>query len=540
MLDVEKCFDHINCATVFDIVEMIVRSYTRQEDNDSPIHPLDLYSHHTIIKQDDMHTEDSNEKIVIHKYNITQPQYDKRTVTGLVNKPVRYVSLQGSLTSFGSMVPTLASLYPKSVLADYVVYGQIGCVELVDLLGRHLFGHVVKMPAPYKPPASKLRKTLDCSGANVGNGVDTNPAGGEEGRSGGRGGEKGVVVADSSSYYYNQVQGIPQGSVLSALLCTFYYGYIEHMVFGRFLPHTTPGGGDGDGDCDRACSGLNCDESIAADPLGIISGKSCLLRCIDDYLIISTDPSYVLTFLSSVFTTFAMDYNVHVNMSKVKANFDITLASHPASSQVIEAYHSNCVPEFTVPKHCITPIEIIPWCGWLLDCSDSHNMLQVRPDFARVMKQAASTSSIPNMRSLLKSTCNYIRAKSHMLILDGGVLNGLATIYQNIAAVFTVAAYRMSISVDKLWRQSKTTGGDCGHLLRCIRRSILYGARLIQARSKRLVKSSGGSKTQQLYQRVRSMASGRAEKVDVSCNKQKKSKGDSQITCVPMNKVGWT
>eukprot|EP01031_Cornospumella_fuschlensis_P030290 gene30290-36601_t len=529
VLDVEKCFDHIDCATVFDIVDKIVRSYTSQESIDCPVQPVELYSNLRIGAQEGTPLEDSCEKIVIHKYHVSQPQYDKRTITGLVNKPVRYVSLQGSLFSFSDIVPVLANLYPKSVLADHVVYGQIGGEELVDLLGRHLFGHIVKMPAPYKPPVGKHGSITEAAG---------------DGRLGSKGDCKEAVVSDSSSYYYNQVQGIPQGSVLSALLCTFYYGYIEHKVFGRFLPANNEDELTGESaKCGDRRSMTTGDHSEEGDPLGIISGKSCLLRCIDDYLMISTDPSYVLHFLSSVFTTFAMDYNVHVNMSKVKANFEITLASHPASSQVTEAYPSDKIPEFAISTHSITPLDVIPWCGWLLDCSDSHNLLQVRPDFARVMKQASSTSSIPNMRSLLKSTCNYIRAKSHMLILDGCVLNNLVTIYQNIAAVFTVAAFRMSISVDKLWKISRTTGGHCSHLLRCIRRSILYGARLIQARSKNLVnRFSGGSKTQQLYQRIRGMDGVKTEKTDPSSSRQKRAKGENPVAGIPINKViylGW-
>jgi hypothetical protein len=125
------------------------------------------------------------------------------------------------------------------------------------------------------------------------------------------------------------------------------------------------------------------------------------------------------------------------------------------------------------------------------------------------MTQAYSTSSISQMRSLLKSTCNYIRAKTHILILDTKVMNNLDTIYANIIAVFVVAAYRMSISIDKLLKLDKkgNKGSRSGYIFRCIRGSIIYGARLIQTRSKKsLLGLEKGAmrktKTQLLYQHL--------------------------------------
>ena len=79
----------------------------------------------------------------------------------------------------------IAQEYKKSIITDSVLYAQTTPTEILKLLKAHLFSHVVN-----------------------------------------------VSFGGSRRSLYTQVKGIPQGSILSPLLCTMYYGHVERLVFG--------------------------------------------------------------------------------------------------------------------------------------------------------------------------------------------------------------------------------------------------------------------------------------------------------------------
>lgn len=89
--------------------------------------------------------------------------------------------------------------------------------------------------------------------------------------------------------FFRQKAGIPQGSVLSSLLCSYFYAELEkeHLGF------------------------LNADESI-------------LLRLIDDFLLITTNHHHAKRF-SQVMHGGLEEYGVHVNPDKSLVNFKITI-----------------------------------------------------------------------------------------------------------------------------------------------------------------------------------------------------------------------
>ena len=86
--------------------------------------------------------------------------------------------------------------------------------------------------------------------------------------------------------YFRQRSGIPQGSVLSSLLCSFFYGRLEREVLGF----------------------LNCDDTI-------------LLRLIDDFLLITLDADIAMRFLQ-VMMDGQPEYGISVNPSKSLVNFE--------------------------------------------------------------------------------------------------------------------------------------------------------------------------------------------------------------------------
>lgn len=453
MLDVEKCYDNVKTNTVFDIVEHLVNCYTRPYpanhasgdsvgvyDGVSALNRVSSVGNNSStsleIATQTSQAPGTSSNIIIHKYQVTHAQANSTSLqsssaksSGSFSKPVVYVSLTGDLVSFPEAGPVLAQQYPQSIIADSVAYNQANSQELLKQMACHLFKHVVRMPVPFKQ--GKVTKSAITG--------DTNCA-----KSGGN---------RAGSSYFNQIKGIPQGSKVSALLCTLYYGYIEHQVFD--LHRKAP---------DEPL--IPCSQPMHFDPLGLESGETLLLRCMDDYLIISIRPRFVQTFLSTVFTTYRSDYDIHVNMSKVKVNFPVSVVSQQ------EELHFDPPPASQ---------QSMTWCGWLLDYSNRD--LQVKSDFQRIIKMSPCASSVPSVRLLKKSVCNWIRMRCHALILDTASLNTKASVLESIYQVYCVAAFRMGISLDKLTSNSRrVVKMDEQYVMRCIRECILYGARLIHGR----------------------------------------------------------
>lgn len=86
-----------------------------------------------------------------------------------------------------------------------------------------------------------------------------------------------------------QKDGIPQGSILSSLLCSYFYGMFERQELGFLDP-----------------------------------GSCLLLRLIDDFLLISTDQSLAKRFLE-IMAKGDPKYGIQVNTDKSLVNFDVTI-----------------------------------------------------------------------------------------------------------------------------------------------------------------------------------------------------------------------
>jgi telomerase reverse transcriptase len=90
--------------------------------------------------------------------------------------------------------------------------------------------------------------------------------------------------------FFIQSSGIPQGSILSSLLCNFYYGHVEKELLGSDASPTS--------------------EGSASDHTHL------LLRIVDDFLLISTDRSLSTKFISAM-TKGDDRLGVHINNDKI-------------------------------------------------------------------------------------------------------------------------------------------------------------------------------------------------------------------------------
>lgn len=156
-------------------------------------------------------------------------------------------------------------------------------------------------------------------------------------------------IVKIGSRYYRQKVGIPQGSILSTILCAFFHGELDRRHLNRFIQ----------------------------DP------KSLLLRFVDDLLFVTPDWSLMDDFIHTVCRGFP-DFGAVINLKKASANF-----SHPLLPTV-SAMNTN--------SFC--------WCGLEIDTK----RLCVRADFGKLFGEAiADTLSIHRVAPLVPAFKSYLK-----------------------------------------------------------------------------------------------------------------------------------
>jgi telomerase reverse transcriptase len=112
--------------------------------------------------------------------------------------------------------------------------------------------------------------------------------------------------------FYRQKRGIPQGSVLSAILCNYFYADLE------------------------------------AHHLDFLDGAGCLLmRLIDDFLLITTDRAKAVRFVEIMHGGLP-EYGVEINPQKTLVNFDMVMGQEPVGK--------------------LADRQWFPYCGTVINC----------------------------------------------------------------------------------------------------------------------------------------------------------------------------
>jgi hypothetical protein len=211
-----------------------------------------------------------------------------------------------------------------------------------------------------------------------------------------------VAKGRHGNRYLVQATGIPQGSVLSSLLCNFYYGNIERRLFGHDFTQ------------------LPSNDTTT----------SLLVRMIDDFLLVSTCCNRVKHFLS-VMSQGVPDLGVEINSEKTKVNKEIHLTCEDGTSatvqpDVIEA-DSGC---------------FFAWCGMLFDCSTG----EVRVDYSRFLASGVETSlTFDRTRSigkqLLVQMKAFVRPRCIPILFDS-LINSRNTQIVNFYQLLVLAAVK--------------------------------------------------------------------------------------------------
>ena len=236
-------------------------------------------------------------------------------------------------------------------------------------------------------------------------------------------------VVRSGGVYLLQTTGIPQGSVLSTLLCAVFYAHLEQTHGLR---------GKSPSDC---------------------TGEKVLCRWTDDLLHVSFDRDPAEGFLSAALEGFA-EYGCEVNTGKTSLNFDYgngasaeptRRATRSASAALADTPPIEpMIPRReTVIGHGAHARRCIAWCGLLID---SHN-LEVLVDYTRyagdwareavtVPGRAGSGLKTPSPFSRLdRRVVAYLRPKCTALLYDHSV-NSPRTARLNVYQSFLLAAIK--------------------------------------------------------------------------------------------------
>ncbi|CAJ1958847.1 unnamed protein product [Sphenostylis stenocarpa] len=254
--------------------------------------------------------------------------------------------------------------------------------------------------------------------------------------------------------FYLQDVGIPQGGILSPLLCSIYYGHLEKHVIFPFLDKTLESGSSSR---ENNAGQTNCDDRVSPSPY-------MLMRFIDDFLFISTSKKQADSFFSRLQRGFR-GYNCYMNGKKFGANFDVEQISRSSLNRV------------SVGEDGTT--SFIPWSGLLINC----NTMEIQADYTKYLGNHLSSTLTVRWQgkpgiNLKEKLCLFLRPKCHPLFFDSNI-NSAAVVRLNIYQVFLLCAMKFHCYIRDLSFICKLHKRYCSNI---IQRSLRYMYLLIKKR----------------------------------------------------------
>ncbi|KAF7123031.1 hypothetical protein CNMCM5793_001207 [Aspergillus hiratsukae] len=237
--------------------------------------------------------------------------------------------------------------------------------------------------------------------------------------------------------YFRQRNGIPQGSILSSVLCNLFYAQMERESLGF----------------------LDANEAV-------------LLRLVDDFLLITTNSSLAMRFLQ-VMLKGQPKYGISVNPAKSLVNF------------------SAAVDGVQIPR--LEGSHLFPYCGSLIDT----RTLEIHRDQDRILEgtdsAAATLSSSLTVestrapgRSLHRKVLSSFKLQMHPMYLDTKH-NSLNVVLWNLYANLVTSAMKMYRYMKALPRRAHPTSDV---VIRVIHDLIELAHRMMRARRELMSRDS--------------------------------------------------
>ena len=179
--------------------------------------------------------------------------------------------------------------------------------------------------------------------------------------------------------FFRQKNGIPQGSILSSLLCNYFYAELDKEHFSFLDPN-----------------------------------ESLLLRLIDDFLLITTNKGHAKRFLQLLHDGIDK-YGLRVNPDKTLASFALEING----KAVLQCSRG----------------EVFPYCGYLIDMRTLEIMKDRDRRKSTLLKDTLTveTSKTPG-RIFYRKALNSFKIQNHRMLVDtnfNSTAAVLSTIYQN-------------------------------------------------------------------------------------------------------------
>ena len=274
-----------------------------------------------------------------------------------------------------------------------------------------------------------------------------------------------VVQAGSTGHRFMQTVGIPQGSVMSTLLCDVYFGHMERdLVNQGKLPF-------GQGDLVPELNSSWCLNEMPALPkkrkratelqsnTTIRKIQPVGVRVVDDMLFVSECEEDIRKFLDTLHSG-VNEYNCAVNKDKTQSNF---LYSTRSSSLEIKTESSKDV----VSGACGTThsaddasnlsvskavSDFVTYCGLCIDT----DAVEIRADYSRYAGvNIRSTVTVPPKlagEDLRRLTRSFLKPRAHALLFDTTV-NSLKVAAFNVFEIGILAAMKFHVHVCTMRQQ---------------------------------------------------------------------------------------
>ena len=233
-----------------------------------------------------------------------------------------------------------------------------------------------------------------------------------------------------------QTSGIPQGSILSSMLCNYYYGDIEpHLLQGVF--HDTS------------------------------NDQNLLIRVIDDFILITSNKNTCKRFIEKM-RQGSSHYGVQINEKKTKTSHEIDATGKS----------SRCTVKMNGRDY-------FQWCGLLINTANC----EVQIDYSRFAATRALDTITINMVSnegekFALQLRNFVRPRCSPILFDSRINSPSTTMINFHQAIIMCAIKTVHYIV-----QSLDDGGPKKNekfLFRCIKDVVLFAHNLIQSNLRKL------------------------------------------------------